>query len=694
MSQEITHLTQPLNFDTWTERASSAGKLNSNPAGKTPMQKYQDAIEDIAELNEKAKVKPLIASQLQKLSDLKYNLKELEAHKDDIILSATAKSHLKSVYWTTRTGIKPSFFSKYTENGKIAEPDGIKLISELDDPDLFEMGSPVYEKCELPRQFNNHFQGECDIKKSPRIQDIKICWDVETYYPHINELIFSDGETTKWFWSDEECAWILPANNIENDIYECQGVVYMELYGESEFWLRYCLVDMPTVLLEQEYRKIKFQIGEENEVYYKAIEEFKSKHQFSHLPIQSRVCTFKIKRNVELYQSLCKKVEVARKYLNWYSEEMFYFENPQLRPKNLLEKKLETLISEKEYSDIAKEFENLEKNIEDEISEQFKPVEDQIQEEDRIREELGENADKVLTEVRHEAIETVGTETLFPNSLDDIKPEQNENRIERIERNIKTKIGLINSISELKEYHEFLIKEFIIKDDENYQDINQCFSNREIELKNLFLGVKPIQSENEAISNSNTTNSSLDERMEETQDTFLASIQALQKIEDAVEFYMENSDKIDDTKYEQAFYAKKEALSVQVEAPKIKKPIQEKPNAPSQSTSPKFTPPIQPEKVYTGDEKYDISDGVNILQSGLNFLLAKDFILQYLKNKFSEWNTYQLHRDNITSFYQANKEVIERDLSFKEVVSNLSKAECSRLIEIRRKEMLEQVSKM
>lgn len=634
MSKNIQHLISPINFDTWTERASAAGKLDTNPAGKTPMQKYETCLKEIGEYNEKAKIKPLTSIQQNKLNELLLELPKLKTWKDEIILSQTAITHLKEVYLARRSGVTQDIHSMYMENGKMAEPEAIKLISEIDEPDLFDMGEDIYEKCELPRQKNNHFEGECDIKKSPTVQDTKCCWDIFTFYKHVDELIFNKDGVPKWVLK-EDGKWEIESNSIDNNVYYCQGQIYLELYGELEFWLRYCLVDMPSELLEQNYRWIKKEYGGvESDAYFAACKEFKNKHTFSHLPLSSRVVTFKVKRDREKYLDLCRKVEKAREFLNWYSLEMYYFENP----------------SKRESGSFAFGKSNLIENIIDlsSVSEKMLNVIDEVSE---------------ITQKQFDLLKSKNTDGSKHNIVEEPSPEIQE----------KLDLAIHDMVETQKEI-------------ELIEDMKK-------ETVDIILGVtkvedisKPILSEkeeNEVINveeNTDQTNQNIKEI-----DQFVLDINALKTIEDAVEFYMNNSDKIDDTKYEPIFNQKRDELSAPVEAPKPKLKT-------TQSVS--KSEPTTPEKVYTGNEKYNVKDGVIFLVSDVSFEDAKNVILSHLVVKFKEWLTYKDHRNEITKFYHTNKEIISRDQEFFVIVSEMSKKECDRLNEIEKKKLLDQVNKM
>ena len=508
---EIKKLTEPLNFDKWTCRASSSGKLNTEP--------------------------------------------KLKSEKEVGALSQTAKSFLHEIYWSERYGTTKEIHGVFLESGKLRESAGISLISEVDDPDLFEMGTEIYEKCKEPRVFSDYFQGECDIHSNGKIQDIKCCWDIYTFRKHIDELVLGNGE-----------------NTIENDDYDCQGVVYTEIYGEEEFWLRYCLVNMPDEIIAQELNKIKWNYGgkEDSPYYQDAMMEFLRNCKFDTIPPTSRVATFKVKRNPEKYQFLVKQVIKSRLYLNWYAEQMFYFENPGLKPVTLKNKTFD-----------------------------WKSVNIVINE---------------------EVVEGV-------KSIDLIAEPSNQTKVE------------LNS------------------------------DQVQVEL------------------NSNQTNEEqISEEIEP--DEFTLRILALSNVDEAVSFYMENSDLIDDTKYEQIFQNKKEELSNPVESPKIKKQTVKRNREESNATT-----IVAKEEVneFTGNERYSISDGVKNILNDLPFEKAKSEILIYSEFKFIEWKTVQEFRDGITTFYNSNKNLIDR---FKQEFEYFAKAACEILIAKERKEIEEMVNRM
>lgn len=637
----IQHLESPIDFSNWKERASASGKLDTNPKEGTPMDRYQSCLSKIKKVEETRKPDGSLTPAKQRdLSELELELKELEKIKDEIVLSETAKTHLREVYWATRCGHKRDIYSKYFENGKLGEESGIALISELDDPDLFEMGTVVYEKCNLPRQYNDHFEGECDIKSSPKIQDIKCCWDIFTFFKHVDEMLKNDGD-------------------IVNNDYKCQGIVYMELYGESEFWLRYCLVNMPKSLLEQQLKRILWDFGGvENEMYENACVEFSRKHNYDHLPLNARVATFKIKRDVSKYVNLCRKVEKAREYLNWYSQEMFWFENPDKKP-----------IGDKIF-----DWDKIEMVVNGEVVNGIEDVKISIADQNEKKEfELKESVSKILLDV----IEVVEINNEI--KIQDISEPIKDAEFEVVEE-VSDEIGKCNGTESCGCIE--------------CQGVEIPSSGFDIEEENLIVNSILINENSKNVESKFDIEKSIEisesiSKSDDLVNEFLHKIQNLKSTEEATEFYCEHSDIIDDSEYESVFFAKRDELSKpKPEAPKVTKP---------KSTTSSPSSPIdiikEQEKVqtYTGNERYNISDGIKNIVENLDFEAAKLAIKEHFPKS---GNTVKDLRDAISLFYNSNKVLIDRDLKFKEEISDFGKSLIRVIVDKEREKIMNMVNKM
>ena len=202
-------------------------------------------------------------------------------------LSDTAKTMLEQVWRQNVKNIPNLVTSKYMEKGLWVEEEAITLLTEVD--------GRFYVK-NKERKFDDMFTGECDINSvipdvGKVIQDVKANWDSVTF--------MGAKLTPLWEW---------------------QGRVYMELYDADEFWLRCCLMDAPSHILEGE--KFRFAsrhgiIDQETPEAEALIDAFERTMMFSNNPTitpRERVKTFKIKRDKELFKEIRKRVPVAREY--------------------------------------------------------------------------------------------------------------------------------------------------------------------------------------------------------------------------------------------------------------------------------------------------------------------------------------------------------------------------------------------
>lgn len=133
------------------------------------------------------------------------------------VLSVGAKSEIKKVWLRFEKEFIEEIKSKYTNKGLQSEEDAIKLLSFVDDV--------MYTKNEK-RITKGNLTGECDIVKGDMIQDVKCSWNPEKF--------MNAGMTT---------------------LYEWQLRAYMYLYDKPKAMLRYCLVDCPPEVYNDELRK-------------------------------------------------------------------------------------------------------------------------------------------------------------------------------------------------------------------------------------------------------------------------------------------------------------------------------------------------------------------------------------------------------------------------------------------------------
>ena len=414
---------------------------------------------------------------------------------------------------------------------------------------------------------------------------------------------------------------------------------------------------------------------------------------------------FKIERNNDKYLEMCKKVEAARVYLNWYSEQMFYFENPKEVGKFGIEAVIKEQLNESfgEVKQISSEFN---KETETLNVKAVVVVENPVKE---VKVEFcfsePESKYDPLTQLVVDAIINCTTE----DELTALYLKQKEfieisGFKEDLIAGFKNKKILINEIKPTEE--DIIDSEFAQTEgdivSENATEGGYTEDQSEI-IDGQFPEIDEVTEVDENITAESNFPEVLDEikptetedideptSHSEQEDAFLLSIQNLKNIDDAVAFYMDNAGNIDDTKYEAIYFAKKDELSNPVDAPKIVKPKIEKADKAANPTSPASNFTV-PEKTYDGTERYVIILSDTEKSEPLPFETAKGVILSHLSNSFTAWNTVKTHRDGVLAFYQSNKEVIDREKEFREQVSLLSKNEVERLVEIKKKEITSQL---
>ena len=193
-------------------------------------------------------------------------------------LSATTKNHLQELHKEVLFGKSTEIQSKYLDKGKQVEDESIAMYNRVTGS-ATEKNEKFYT--------NDYICGTPDIIGSKLI-DIKSSWDFKTFPMHEEGLPSKD-----YYW-------------------QLQG--YMELTGKKESWIAYCLVDTPTQLIQDEVRRLGWQLGMievpmdlESEVYERL--------QYSDIPEELRIKTFRIEHSDEDIQRLYERIEICRDYL-------------------------------------------------------------------------------------------------------------------------------------------------------------------------------------------------------------------------------------------------------------------------------------------------------------------------------------------------------------------------------------------
>lgn len=198
-------------------------------------------------------------------------------------MGETCKSFLKELYVEKVYGIKKEISSKYIEKGLMVEDNSIAFYS------AFHGG--FYFKNE--KRFNNDFlTGEPDIISNDIVVDIKSSWS-----PH--SMPFKDDAIKKDYY------------------YQLMG--YMALTGLRKAKLAYVLIDTPHQLVEDEKRRLSWQMGMVSDLspeYLAACEEIDRQHDFSHIPDEKKIIEFDIEYDEKVVEEIYKRVEECRIYLN------------------------------------------------------------------------------------------------------------------------------------------------------------------------------------------------------------------------------------------------------------------------------------------------------------------------------------------------------------------------------------------
>lgn len=280
-------------------RCSAIGLIMSDGVGKSPRQKWEDAVTKLAEEeakyaaldDHKRTLKPA-AKLLEKIASLRDEVCELEKTKDDEPLSEGAKTYLTKLYAWEKYGkrsITADKGSKYTSKGKLVEEDAIDLYCRV----VREM----YQKND--QRINNDFlSGEPDlfrgehVRRAEKVIDIKAPWDIETFFYNLGKPLNSDYH------------------------YQVHG--YMALTGAEIAEVAYCLVSSPDAIINDEkYRLFKRlnPVTEADPHYMLAEAELVNNMTFEDIAPEDRVLRFPVERDDALIEKIYRKVQKCRDYL-------------------------------------------------------------------------------------------------------------------------------------------------------------------------------------------------------------------------------------------------------------------------------------------------------------------------------------------------------------------------------------------
>lgn len=209
------------------------------------------------------------------------SLGKLMTYPDKDTLSAGPKTALKTIYKNVLFGKSPDVVSKYTSKGILAEDQAIELYNQVKSKN--EVKNEV-------RYENSYITGLPDVVGED-LMDVKSPWDQNTF------PLFEEVHPNKdYYW-------------------QMQG--YMWLTNKSTSKLVSCLVDTPDSIIESEIRKEISKQGTLKQEEIEAIEDaMYEKMKFSNIDIKFRVKEFVVEIDDKAIDSLKRRIELSREYLN------------------------------------------------------------------------------------------------------------------------------------------------------------------------------------------------------------------------------------------------------------------------------------------------------------------------------------------------------------------------------------------
>jgi hypothetical protein len=285
-------------------RCHAAGHIMSSPKGKSPLDKYNDAVDSLT--SNEAKLDKLKDKECKsamearkKIEELKIEIPELYKSKDEVILSETCKTYLIQSYVLSKYGRIREITTKQMLKGSISEQESIDLFATLEKRPFAK---------NLYRLSNEYISGTPDlydgetIIDSNEIIDIKSCWDIFTFLSNVTEP--------------------------DSDLYYWQIQGYLALTGAKIGTIAYCLVNTPDSIIEGE----KYVLLKRLDVATEEAPEFKREYaklimnrKFDDIPMSERLLTVSYDRNDDDITKLYQKVEKCREFLAEFEEEHLMF---------------------------------------------------------------------------------------------------------------------------------------------------------------------------------------------------------------------------------------------------------------------------------------------------------------------------------------------------------------------------------
>ncbi len=292
-------------------RASCGGKIMTKPTGKTNLERFKDAKENLEKIKKRLSefknqdCKSALLIKDETIPKTEILISELELIKDKVELSKICKQHLKEWILRQKYGRKKDFTSKYTEKGHLTEQSGFQIIQ-----DVQFNGLQIFLNKNLKEFEDDYFTGVPDLIIHEWILDNKSSWDLFTFP--------------------------IDAEEIPIDGYDYQGRIYLRLLKKLNFLLCYTLNDIPIEILQDEFRSFTFRakiIDYTDQQYYefakhliftqKGLDEIKTflfpsadTSSFIEIPKEKRYKSFLIERDLDIEEKMIKRVLECRKWIN------------------------------------------------------------------------------------------------------------------------------------------------------------------------------------------------------------------------------------------------------------------------------------------------------------------------------------------------------------------------------------------
>lgn len=299
-------------------RCSAIGQIMTNPQGGSPMDKYLNQVEMIKTnqikydetKNKETKTAQKLRDNLQRW---KYELTELEADKDRIVLSKTCQSHLEDWVKENYYGRKEQLDTKAIQKGIECENEAVFVLNQA----LWtSYKKSVYNNGE--KMENERMTGHEDIDdtENKTIIDTKVSYTFDSF-----PILKEDLESNYWR--------------------QGQGYMFLKWEGYETHKVAKVLVNSPKWILEQELYRLYANLEKKYSGNLEYIEEEYNEnaqriflgHVFDKqlkifdnwterqltdeqvIPYEKRVHLFEVKRDNEAIEKIKKRVEECRLWL-------------------------------------------------------------------------------------------------------------------------------------------------------------------------------------------------------------------------------------------------------------------------------------------------------------------------------------------------------------------------------------------